>query len=75
LPYAKEAIEDYWTRCLIKREGKIPFQQFITRTSKQISFQITNNNYMIAPTFPNPYITRTLNNMDEAQTLNKKQDN
>jgi len=39
-----------------------------------MSFQITNNNYMTAPTFPNPYITRKLNNMDEAQVLKKEQD-
>jgi len=41
---------------------------------KQISFQITNNNYMTAPTFPNPYIIRKLNNMDKAQVLKKEQD-
>ena len=29
---------------------------------------------MTAPTFPNPYITRKLNNMDEAQVLKKEQD-
>ena len=36
--------------------------------------QITNNNYMTAPTSPNPYITRKLNNMDGAQVLKKEQD-
>ena len=40
-----------------------------------MSFQITNNNYMTVPTFPNLYITRKLNNMNEAQALKKKQDN
>jgi len=27
----------------------------------------TTNNYSTAPTFPNPYITRRLNNMDKAK--------
>jgi len=36
--------------------------------------QITNN-YTTAPTSPNPYITRRLNNMDEAQVLKKEQNN
>ena len=60
----------------IKRESKIPFQQFKTslELQKQMSSQITNNNYMTAPTSPNPYITRKLNNMDEAQVLKKEQD-
>ena len=33
------------------------------------------NNYMIAPTSPNPYITRKLNNMDEAKAFKEEQDN
>ena len=32
------------------------------------------NNYMIAPTSPNPYITRKLNNMDEAKAFKEEQD-
>jgi len=36
--------------------------------------QITNN-YTTAPTSPNPYITRRLNNMDKAQVLKKEQNN
>jgi len=28
-----------------------------------------NNNYITAPTSPNPYITRKLNNMDEARMM------
>jgi len=39
-----------------------------------MSSEITNNNYMTTPTFPNLYITRKLNNMNEAQVLNKEQD-
>jgi len=61
----------------IKREGKIPFQQFKTSLKlqkEQMSSQITNNNYMTTLTSPNPYITRKLNNMNEAQILKKEQD-
>jgi len=32
------------------------------------------NNYMIASTSPNPYITRKLNNMDEVKVFKEKQD-
>ena len=32
------------------------------------------NNYMTAPTSPNPYITRKLNNMDEAKAFKEEQD-
>jgi len=56
----------------IKRGGKIPFRQFkenIHSNFKQMSSQITNNNYTTAPTSPNPYISRRLNNMDEAQAI------
>jgi len=30
------------------------------------------NNYMTAPTSPNPYITRKLNNMDKAKIFKEK---
>jgi len=40
-----------------------------------MSSQITNNNYMISPTSPNPYITRKLNNIDEAKVFKEEQDN
>jgi len=39
--------------------------------SSQIS---NNNNYTTAPTFPNPYISRKLNNMDQAQIMKKKRE-
>ena len=39
-----------------------------------MSSQITNN-YMTAPTSPNPYITRKLNNMNETKLFKKKHDN
>ena len=35
-----------------------------------MSSQATNN-YMTTPTSPNPYITRKLNNMDEAKIFKK----
>jgi len=35
---------------------------------KQMSSQNTNN-YLTASTFPNPYITRKLNNMGEAKMM------
>ena len=61
----------------IKREDKIPFQQFKSSLefSIQMSIQITNNNYATAPTFSNPYISRKLNNIEEAQVIKKEQDN
>jgi len=35
-----------------------------------MSFQITNNNnYTTAPTSPNPYISKKLNNMDKAKIM------
>jgi len=62
----------------IKRGGKIPFQQFkenIHLNFKQMSSQITNNNYATTPTSPNPYISKRVNNMDEAQAIKKERDN
>jgi len=57
-----------------KEGGKIPFQQFTTPLNfKTMSSQITNN-YMIALTSPNPYITRKLNNMDEAKAFKEEWD-
>jgi len=39
--------------------------------SSQIS---NNNNYAIAPTSPNPYISRKLNNMDQARIMKKERE-
>ena len=40
-----------------------------------MSFQITNNNtYTTAPTSPNPYISRKLNNMDQAQVMKRERE-
>jgi len=38
-----------------------------------MSSQFTNN-YITAPTFPNLYMTRKLNNMDKAKLFKKKHD-
>ena len=38
-----------------------------------MSSQITNN-YTTAPTSPNPYISRKLNNMDQAQVMKKERE-
>ena len=41
-----------------------------------MSFQIANNNtFTKAPTSPNPYISRKLNNMDQAQVMKKEREN
>jgi len=61
----------------IKRRGKILFQQFkenIHSNFKQMSSQITNNNYTTAFTSPNLYITRKLNNMDKVKAFKEEQD-
>ena len=33
-----------------------------------------NNNYTTAPTSPNPYISKRLNNMDQAQVMKKERE-
>ena len=38
-----------------------------------MSSQFTNN-YMTVPISPNPYVTRKLNNMDEAKLFKKEHD-
>ena len=50
--------------------------QILKHLYKQMSFQITNNNtFTTASTSPNPYISRKLNNMDQAQVMKKKREN
>jgi len=59
----------------IKRGDKIPLwtvQTIHLNFKTQISQIINNNNYVIAPTFPNPYISRKLNNMDQAQVMKRE---
>jgi len=42
---------------------------------KQMSSQISNNNnYATASAFPNSYISRKLNNMDQAQVMKRKRE-
>ena len=51
-----------------KEGGKIPLwtvQTIHLNFKAQMSSQsLNNNNYATAPTFPNPYISRKLNNMN-----------
>jgi len=63
----------------IKRGGKIPLQQpkklleFSSKFTNNMSSQIMNNNiFTMASTFPNPYISRKLNNMDQAQIIKRE---
>jgi len=61
----------------IKRRDKIPLwtvQTIYSNFKTQISQIINNNNnnYVTAPTFPNPYISRKLNNMDQAQVMKRE---
>jgi len=66
----------------IKRGGKIPFQQlkksleFQEHPTKQtMSFPTVNNNtFVTAPTSPNPYISRKLNNMDQAHIMKRERE-
>jgi len=40
-----------------------------------MSFQIANNNtFIIVPTSPNPYVSRKLNNIDQAQVMKKERE-
>jgi len=40
-----------------------------------MSFQIANNNtFTMAPTSPNPYVSRKLNNMDQAQVMKRERE-
>jgi len=47
------------------------YSKSITNKSSQLS---NNNNYTTAPTSPNPYISRKLNNMDQAQVIKKEKE-
>ena len=41
-----------------------------------MSFPNNNNNtFVTAPTFPNPYISRRLNNMDQALVMKREREN
>ena len=63
----------------IKRGGKITFRQAkeITRVLKaplQMSCNNNNNTFVTAPTSPNPYVSRKLNNMDQAQVMKRERE-
>jgi len=50
--------------------------KFSKHSYNQMSSQISNNNnYAIAPTSPNPYVSRKLNNIDQAQVMKKERKN
>jgi len=62
----------------IKRGDKIPlwivqtiYLNFKTQMSSQNN---NNNNYTTTPTSPNPYISRKLNNMDQAQVIKRERE-
>jgi len=58
----------------IKEEGKIPLwtvQTIYLNFKTQMSQINNNNNYITTITSPNPYITRKLNNMDEAKMMKR----
>ena len=55
----------------IKREDKNPISTIHNIIFKAMSSQVTNN-YITAPNSPNPYITKKLNNMDEAKIFKKE---
>ena len=39
-----------------------------------MSFPVNNNTFVTAPTSPNPYISRKLNNMDQALVIKREQE-
>ena len=46
-----------------------------TPTKTRMSFQTTNNNtFATAPTFPNLYVSRRLNNIDQAQIIKRERE-
>jgi len=47
---------------------------YYSKPTTNISSQLSNNNYTMAPTSPNSYISRKLNNMDQAQVMKKERE-
>ena len=45
-----------------------------TLPKNTMSFPTVNNTFVMAPTSPNPYISRKLNNMDQAQVMKKERE-
>ena len=59
----------------IKRGGKIPLNQPRNHSKFQQTQTISfNNNYATAPTSPNPYIFRKINNMDQAVVMKRERE-
>jgi len=67
----------------IKRGGKFQFNQLkkllnfekSTHNLYEMASQtIANNNFIMAPTSPNPYISRKLNNIDQAQVMKRERE-
>jgi len=65
---------DFKSKPIKRRRVKLHVNNSQHHSILQMSSQITNN-YMTAPTSPNPYITRKLNNINEAKLFKKKHDN
>ena len=55
----------------IKSGGKNPISTIHNIIFKAMSSQVTNN-YMTVPNSSNPYITKKLNNIDEARIFKKE---
>ena len=54
-----------------------PRNHLSSKAPLQMSFptnNINNNTFAMAPTSPNPYISRKLNNMDQAQIMKKERE-
>jgi len=58
--------------------AKVFTQTTIATFQQKISSQLSNNNnyyyYTMAPTSPNSYISRKLNNMDQAQVMKRERE-
>ena len=48
---------------------------FTRTTTAKNMFSQNNNNYTTTSTSPNPYISRKLNNMDQAQVMKREREN
>jgi len=79
----KRLLDEVFKSKPIKKGGKSQFNQpkrslnFEKSTHKfyEIASQtIANNNFTTAPTSPNPYISRKLNNMDQAQVMKRERE-
>jgi len=73
--------QEFWVKTY-KREGvkshlnsSKKLFELLKHPHKQMSSQISNNNnYATAPISPNPYISRKLNNMDQAQVMKRERE-